>query len=95
MEPPFTHSFRSRRYKIVYKTNLKNEEGEELDGTCDPPSNKNPQIEIDPTLDDKAELETHVHEAMHAVFPDLNEDAVESGARDVFKYLWKLGYRKS
>ena len=38
-------------------------------------------------------LDTIVHECLHACYPDLNEDAVNDGAGDMARLLWRLGYR--
>lgn len=40
------------------------------------------------------ELDTLVHEIIHAAYPDLEESAVAQGAEGVAEALWRLGYRR-
>ena len=39
-------------------------------------------------------LDTFCHEALHAEFPFLDEDAVTAGGTNIARFLWKLGYRR-
>jgi hypothetical protein len=39
-------------------------------------------------------LDTVIHEAIHAIRPELDESAVDSTARDISRLLWRLGYRR-
>jgi hypothetical protein len=39
-------------------------------------------------------LIVEVHEAIHAAYYDLDEQAVEDGGRDIAALLWALGYRR-
>ena len=40
-------------------------------------------------------LDTVIHEALHCSRPELDEQAVDSTARDISRLLWRLGYRRS
>ena len=40
------------------------------------------------------ELDTVIHEILHAAYPDLEESAVAQGAQGVAEALWRLGYRR-
>lgn len=40
------------------------------------------------------ELETLIHEMIHAADPDAKEKVVHEIAKDMARSLWKLGYRK-
>ncbi len=51
-------------------------------------------IDLSTLQGDKDLLVTAVHEAMHAAFPDLSEDAVDDASRGVAEIVWKLGYRR-
>jgi hypothetical protein len=42
----------------------------------------------------KDELDTVVHELLHAAYPDLDEPAVHQTAEGISGVLWRLGYRK-
>ena len=44
---------------------------------------------------EKDRLDTVIHEALHAVRPELDEDAVARTATDIAHLLWKLGYRRT
>jgi len=39
-------------------------------------------------------LDTVLHEALHAIRPELDETAVDATARDISRLLWRLGYRR-
>lgn len=38
-------------------------------------------------------LDTVIHEALHACFPDMREEAITQSARDIARLLDRLGYR--
>ena len=40
------------------------------------------------------ELDTLVHELLHAAYPDLVESAIAEGSLGVSEALWRLGYRR-
>lgn len=40
-------------------------------------------------------LDTVIHEALHCSRPELDEQAVDSTARDISRLLWRLGYRRN
>lgn len=50
-------------------------------------------ITIDARLRDEERLEVEIHELAHAAWPDLDEEAVYEGCRDIARALWRLGYR--
>lgn len=43
---------------------------------------------------EKDRLGTIIHEVLHVMLPDHNEDAVVKMEQDLTEVLWKLGYRK-
>jgi hypothetical protein len=45
--------------------------------------------------DTKDELGTIIHEVLHAVYPDLNEDAIIEGENAITRILWDLKWRKN
>jgi len=61
------------------------------------PDEKRPDLErkvlIDSRLRGRARLETECHEAIHQLFPDLDESVVLSAGRDLSRILWSLRYR--
>jgi hypothetical protein len=42
----------------------------------------------------RCELDTYIHEALHAIFPWMPEWIVEKAATEMARMLWKLGYRR-
>jgi len=65
-----------------------------LYGWCDKPETKNKQIAVWSRLCGLKELDTIIHECLHAGFNDLKEDSVDEFASDLARILWRLGYRK-
>lgn len=51
------------------------------------------RIVIEDRLRGQRRLEVEIHEALHALYPSLSEEAVTQGAADLRRVLWKLGYR--
>lgn len=60
-------------------------------GECDYPNVKNPQIWIKKSLPPKVMLNTIVHEVIHAIRPELSEEAVIETADTIEKVLIKCG----
>jgi hypothetical protein len=52
------------------------------------------RIEIDPSLDDKTEMDIALHEGLHCLFPWLPEEQVNDAGKTLANLLWRLGYRK-
>jgi hypothetical protein len=65
-----------------------------MDGECEAPDVEGKRILIHKGLKDLDELETLLHEMIHAAYWDLNEEAVHDGAHDIALALWRIGYRK-
>lgn len=57
-------------------------------------STRPPSIKVHAALRDETELETIIHEALHACLWDLDEEPIEETAESIASLLWKLGYRK-
>jgi len=60
-------------------------------GLC---NHKQKVIEISRRAKGKIELDTLIHEMMHATCPFLDEFQVDYSATDIAAVLWKMGYRK-
>lgn len=84
------HDFRGKRYKILFKKRVKNN----IIGLCDCPNDPDKAITIQRGLDEYNELQTIIHEGLHACFWDIDEEAIIETSRDMSKLLWRLGYRK-
>lgn len=68
---------------------------EGYDGQTTDPKGPSPLLWVKPALKGKEELETILHEALHACYWDLDEEAVGETAQDVAALLWQMGYRKT
>ena len=51
-------------------------------------------IEIDPRIKGKLLLNTFVHERLHFIFPEMEEEKISELADTLEDFLWKHGYRK-
>lgn len=63
-------------------------------GWCDDPKTKGKRIAVWSRLTGLTELDTTIHECIHAGLPDIKEDTVSEFATDLARVLWRLGYRK-
>lgn len=63
-------------------------------GECDDPAYSKPEIWIKRTQKPIDLMDTIIHEVLHAVRPELSEEAVLDTATTIAKALWKLNYRK-
>jgi len=64
--------------------------------TCWPDAKRphqRPKILIDTRLTGRARLETEIHEALHACFPQVCEETITESGRDLARVLYALGYR--
>jgi len=50
-------------------------------------------IWVSPRERGKSELDTFIHEAMHAAHPGWTEDEVAMRAHNLTEFLWHAGYR--
>ena len=62
-------------------------------GRCDGPHIKNKTITVDPRISGQTELDTVIHECLHAAFWDMDEEAVEEVATDLARILIRLGWK--
>lgn len=83
-----THTFNGHKYVIrLYNDEI-------IDGLCDNHrGDAEPTIRIFTDLDSRTGLETCIHEAMHACNYMKSEEAVKVTAKDIARFLWRLGYR--
>ena len=63
-------------------------------GECDDPAHSKPEIWVKRTQKPIDLMDTIIHEVLHAVRPELSEEAVLDTATTIAKALWKLNYRK-
>ena len=51
-------------------------------------------IEVDHRIRGRIELDTIIHECLHAVYPWLHEDSINQPSSEIASILWKMGYRR-
>jgi len=86
-----THIFREKRWKVLpVSRNRKKSKGD-----CEAPHMPNKQIRIPMTGDTRSDLDTIIHEGLHACLWDLDDEAVQFTAHDIARLLWRLGWRKT
>lgn len=78
-----------KRWQLKYCTNLGDARGK-----CDPPDSANKTIRILAGQQPQLELDTLIHELIHAGDWHRDEECVTQLATDIAAALWKLGYRK-
>ena len=83
MKLPKTHTFDGVKYHVII---------DELDGNCD--TDTKFWIILERDLSKKVGLETVIHEALHACDWRMKEDKVDIIAKDIARFLWRLGYRR-
>jgi hypothetical protein len=82
------HTFRGRRYRVCESSHVSG-----YGATADPMS-KGKTIHVRRGQDGEDELDTLIHEGLHACYWDLEESAVGTAANDISRLLWKKGYRR-
>lgn len=78
-----THTFNSRKYRVILGP---------LDGNCD--TDDHYWIIVGRDLSKRVGLETAIHEALHACRWTAQEKTVTITAKDIARFLWRLGYRR-
>lgn len=63
-------------------------------GDCSDPAEPGRVIRIRKGLCEKTELETILHEALHAADWHRSEEFVDEVSTDIARVLWRLGWRK-
>lgn len=77
---------RGQRWRLRFVTHL----GENR-GVCDKP---NRIIRIVSCQEGQMEMDTIIHEILHAALWDLDEEAVHDTANAIAAALWRVGYRR-
>lgn len=81
------------KYKVYFVKPNENYYGE-VHGLCDNPEEENAKIYINPYLTQKSELNTIIHEMVHAFFWDKTEKEVYKFANTVTALLYRQGWRR-
>lgn len=74
-------------YHIIWKKPAKRWNAS---GLCDSPDTKNPEIWVDPNLDEKRFLEVLIEEVTHAHWFDKTEKDVRKFTANLRRILWKV-----
>lgn len=83
-----THKFSSGQYSIsVGKVSVQ--------GYCANANDSSNEIFVAKGLKPTEMLETIVHESLHAEFRDKSEAQINKAAKNISRFLWRLGYRKT
>lgn len=83
---PKMHTFCGVRYII---------DVEPFTGWCDTSLPKVRAMRFpDGLSNDLESLDTEIHEALHACFPNLGEDRIKQSVEDLSRFLWRMGYRR-
>lgn len=67
---------------------------DQSDGFCDAPSERQKRIRIADDQGGQLELDTLIHEVIHAADWNQSEEWVTQVARDLARILYKMGWRK-
>ena len=80
-----THTFCGRKYHVCL---------DRLDGWADQQDDDKKWLLVNRDLGTKAGMETAIHEALHACDWKARENEVTLTARDIARFLWRLGFRR-
>ena len=80
-----THRFNGKTYDIDLNGRI--------DGFCESPRGAVPVLLLCVDLSTKAGLESAIHEGLHACNYMKKEESVKQAAKDVSRFLWRLGFR--
>lgn len=75
------------KYQTVWKSPAKSFKAS---GLCDSPNNIDPEIWIDPTLEEKRLLEVMIEEIIHAHFFEKTEKQVRKLTNNIRRILYKV-----
>lgn len=95
-----SHVFRGVRWTLRWVTTLLGERTDDdedtwIVGRCDRAGVVNCEMQFVKSQRGLMELETYIHEPLHACFPDCKEEAITEAAEDIASFLWALGYRRT
>jgi hypothetical protein len=86
-----THTFRTKRWKLI---DTGSEGAKQGGGLCEAPHNPHREMLLPMSGETLHDLDTCIHEGLHACLWDLDEEAVHETATDIARLLWRLGYRR-
>jgi hypothetical protein len=89
MKPLRAHRFRGVRYHFQTR------KPKGLSGICQDPKIRNCSMYVPQRGGTPFDLTTTIHEALHACFYDLDEDAISEASDSLAGLLWRLHWRKT
>ena len=89
----FTNT-KKAHYDVYIRKPDKRIYGDDCNGLCFDPQEKDPHILINPKQSDRAMLNTCIHEICHAFFWDKPEYIINRYANTVSNLIFKMGWRK-
>ncbi len=94
LKPVRSATFRGKRFRVLWHIPPRHKTARnDTHGVCEPPDQKGKSICIQIGGGGLDDLDTHIHEALHASLWDLDEFAVAEIATDIARFLWRCGYR--
>jgi len=82
-----THTFCGNKYEIDF---------DECAGFCEEPHPKMPTLYVGMNeLSEPEQLRVLIHESLHACDWQKQEVLVHQTSKDIARFLWRLGYRKT
>jgi hypothetical protein len=64
-------------------------------GRCDHPPGRHPKIDLKKSLSKFNLLDTTIHEVLHAVRPELDEETVDVTATTIARALYRMGWERT
>lgn len=90
------HKFRGKRWRIAEAVSGDTLPMGSMKGYCEgPPSAPDREMMIPVSGESREDLETIIHESLHACMWDQSEDAVDETSIDIARLLWRLKWRKT
>ena len=70
------------------------EAGSDMGGECQAPHIKQREMLIPMSGNSQHDLDTCIHEMLHACFWDIDEEGIHESAAEIARLLWRLGWRR-
>ncbi len=81
-----SHTFRGKKFDVTFV--------DEVDGMCVRRENRRGEVLLWSGRPPKVFMEAAIHEALHAMNWAIPEAVIDERARELARWLWRLGYRK-
>lgn len=91
MRTPLVVTILGKQWELVYRSRLPDNHC----GECDSPDTQGKRIRIRRGMREELELDTVIHECLHAAGWHIDEPFVEQFSTDVARILTRLGWRKT